>query len=217
MSGSILVGPVVVFSQPDGMEGSQDDILVDSEISSSIVNVSKGSTFVRNGKSSRVLLGECQSIFTVSLHSSSNKGSEVLSGGSSVSINGSGIQEGRGVVKGIEDTVLSGTETLDGEDTSLVEGRVGFVERIVRFLNLDGIVGREVGEVEQERILAEIVGDHLGQGNKQVISSERIGSQSLNTFMEGVLGIGFEVGIGKDLVGHNSLIGEVGKDGSLAF
>jgi len=134
-----------------------------------------------------------------------------------VSINGSGIQEGRGVVKGIEDTVLSGTETLDGEDTSLVEGRVGFVERIVRFLNLDGIVGREVGEVEQERILAEIVGDHLGQGNKQVISSERIGSQSLNTFMEGVLGIGFEVGIGKDLVGHNSLIGEVGKDGSLAF
>ncbi len=94
-----------------------------------------------------------------------------------MAINGSSIQVRRGVVEGFEHSILNDSLAFNGEQSSLVV-EIGFIEGIVGFNNLNGIVVLEGDTIKGQRILAHIVRDHLGESNEEVISSVVVGFQS---------------------------------------
>jgi hypothetical protein len=209
MSSSIGVSPVIVFSQPDSVQGSENEILIDSEITSSLIAVSKGTTFVGHSKADLVLARKRQSIGIVSLQSTSRVSSEEISHGCNVSIDGSSIQIGGSVVEGVEDAINSDAKTPNGEDTSLVVRIIGFQKRVVRFDNSNLIVFKDVGKVEEQGVLSKIVRDHLTEGDKEMISSQPIWLDSNSSLSKSIVPFILEGWSSEDTIGDNSLVGSV--------
>jgi len=192
------------------VHGGEDDVLVDSEISRSVVTFSKGAALVGNGVGSFVDSGKVESVVVVGLHATSAEGSQQVGGGLEVSIDRTGVQIGASIVEAVEDSVLvRGSDALDGEDTRLVVGVIGLQQGIVWLDDPNLIVGEDVSKVKEQGVLAQVVGDHLGEGNEEVVAAQPVGIGSHSTFMEVVFVVRLEVTVSEDAVGHHTFIGRV--------
>jgi hypothetical protein len=197
-----------VLAQPDGVHGSEDDVLVDTEITGGVVTIAKSAALVGDGVGSLVDAGKLESQVVVCLHAATAEGSEEISGGLEVSIDGTSIQIRAGVVEAVEHAVFVGdSDALDGEDTGLVVGVRGLQEGIVGLDDSNLVVLEDVGKVKEQGVLAQVVRDHLREGNEEVVASQVVGIGSNSALMEGKVSLILEVTSSKEAIGDDTLVG----------
>jgi len=190
------------------VHGSEDDVLVDTEITGGVVTLTKSAALVGDGVGGFVHAGKLESSVVVGLHAATAEGSEEVRGGFEVSIDGGSVQIGASVVEAEEHAVgIGSSEALDGEDTSLVVGVRGLQEGIVGLGDCDLVVGEDVGKVEDQGVLAQVVRDHLGEGNEEVVAAQVVGIGSNSALMEGEVSFILEVRSSKEAVGDDTLVG----------